>query len=541
MTVPLRPTPMDLTMHDMAQVYPTISQTIGVILHLEGTTPTLSELRAYVGSHLKDQPRLTHYLHGPGLKARWHHDPAPDLNHRVREQHLPSGDQHLDTALTGLVAHPLPAEGPLWDIWLLAGYAPGRYAICLRAHHSTQDGMGLISTLTALFGTAPAPTTHPALRAGAAAYLSTVRGMLTASAINNAWNDTELSLTGHRDINWADVPTQRLRQAATARGGDTNDGFLAALSGALRTWAAQSWPRGADRPLPAITMVNLRRTEDHDRPGNYFTFAPAPLPCHEPTAEGRLDHVIAATRTTKDPARHKAMRSVMDLVPARAFHALATRLTTPDRATISTSHLAIHRPLRYKQDPVTRLQPFTWLPRHQPASIVACSYNGTTSICFVTDAALPGLNQLPRLFHDAVGDLPRSDDDPQAGSRAEQLPHAGVTLPVPAAACDTAVVIDFDFIKGILVHQGNLPAESITRQATQEEAGIDSLAVTELSMILEERLGVVITENELAKPTTMDDLVSLVAQRTASSPDRESPQEQGLHPQTERPHAVPEA
>ncbi|MER6909153.1 wax ester/triacylglycerol synthase domain-containing protein [Streptomyces flaveolus] len=541
MTVPLRPTPMDLTMHDMAQTYPSISQTIGVILHLEGTTPTLGELRAHVGSHLKSQPGLTHYLQGPGLKARWHHDPSPDLNHRIREQHLPTGDQHLDTALTSLVAHPLPDAGPLWDIWLLAGYAPGRYAICLRAHHSTQDGMGLLGTLTALFGTAPAPTTHPAPRAGAGAYLSTVRGMLTASATNSTWDDTARPLTGRRDITWAHVPTQRLRQAATTRGGDTNDGILAALSGALRTWTAQSWPRGADRPLPAIKMVNLRRAEEYDRPGNYFTFAPAPLPCHEPTAEGRLDHVIAATRTTKDPARRKAMRSVMDIVPARAFHALATRLTTPDRATISTSYLAVHRPLRYAQDPVIRLQPFTWLPRHQPASIVACSYNGTTSICFVTDAALPGLNQLPRLFHDAVGDLPRSDNDPHTGNRPEHLPHAGITLPAPAAARDTAAVVDFDFVKGILVHQGNLRAESITLQATTEEAGIDSLAVTELSMILEERLGVVIAEDELAKATTMEDLVGLVAQRAASSPNRESPQEQVLRPRTDRPHAMPEA
>ncbi|MFG2684423.1 wax ester/triacylglycerol synthase domain-containing protein [Streptomyces sp. NPDC048392] len=435
----------------------------------------------------------------------------------------------------------MPDAGPLWDIWLLAGYAPGRYAICLRAHHSTQDGMGLIGTLTALFGTASPPTTHPAPRAGAGAYLSTMRGMLTASAANNAWNDTGLPLTGHRDIDWADVPTQRLRQAAITRGGDTNDGFLAALSGALRTWAAQSWPRGADRPLPAIKMVNLRRAEEHDRPGNFFTFAPAPLPCHEPTAEGRLDHVIAATRTTKDPARHKAMRSVMDVVPARAFHALATRLTTPDRATISTSYLAIHRPLRYRQDLVTRLQPFTWLPRHQPASIVACSYNGTTSICFVTDAALPGLNELALLFQDAVSELPRSDADPHAGNRPKQARPADVARPAPDAARDTAVVIDFDFIKGVLVQQGNLPAESITRQATQEEAGIDSLAVTELSMILEERLGVVITEDELAKPTTMDELVSLVAQQAAASPDRVSPQERSPRPRKDRSHAGPEA
>ncbi|WP_395575803.1 wax ester/triacylglycerol synthase domain-containing protein [Streptomyces sp. BK79] len=542
MTVSLRPNPMDLTMHDMAQAHPSVSQTIGVILHLEGTAPDLSELRAHVGSHLQREPRLTHYLKGPGLKARWHHDPTPDLDHRVREQHLPSGDQHLETALTGLIAHPLPEEGPLWDIWLLAGYAPGRYAICLRAHHSTQDGMGLLGTLTALFGTAPAPSTHPAPRAGAGAYLGTVRGMLGASALNDAWNDSELPLTGHRDISWAHVPTQLLRQAATARGGDTNDGFLAALSGALRTWTAHSWPRGAGRPVPAIKMVNLRRADEHDLPGNYFTFAPASLPCHEPTAERRLEQVIATTRATKDPARRKAMRSVMDLVPARAFHALATRLTTPDRATVTTSYLAIHRPLRYKRDPVTRLQPFTWLPRCQPASIVACSYNETTSVCFVTDAALPGLNQLPTLFHDAVGGLPRSDDDPQAPCREDLPPHSGLKAPsVPDADHDAATVVDFNLIKGILVHQGNLPADSITPQATQEQAGIDSLAVTELSMILEEHLGVVITEHELAKPATMADLVSLVAQRAAPSPDIERSDEQGPHPRTARPRATHEA
>ncbi|MGW0547843.1 wax ester/triacylglycerol synthase domain-containing protein [Streptomyces altiplanensis] len=524
--MPLRPTSMDLTMHAMAQDHPSISQTIGVILHLDGTAPALGELRRHVASHLEHEPRLTHYLRGPGVKARWHHDPSPDLSHRVREQHCPSGEQHLETALTGLVAHPLPDTGPLWDIWLLTGYAPGRYSICLRAHHSTQDGMGLVATLTTLFGTAPAPTRQPAPRAGAGAYWSTMRDMLSASATHNVWNDPALPLTGNRDLNWAHVPTQRLRKAATARGGDTNDAFLAALSTALRTWTSQSWPRGVGRPLPAITMVDLRRTEEQDRPGNYIAFAPAPLPCHEPTAEGRLDQVIAATRTAKDPSRHKAMRSVMDLVPARAFQALANRMTAPDRSAITTSYLAIHRPLSYKLDPVTRIQPFNWLPRHQPASIVACSYNDITSICFVTDAALPGLHQLPRLFHDAVDELPKPQDDAQTDKGRGQRPHADVTLPAPAADCDAAPVIDFGLIKDILVQQGSLPAAPITPRATQAQAGIDSLAVAVLSMTLEDRMGVTITEHELAQAPTVADLVSLVARRAPSRSDHENPGEQ---------------
>lgn len=515
--MPLRPTPMDLTMHDMAQAQPSISQTIGVVLHLEGAAPALGELRRHVASHVQ-QPRLTHYLHGTGLKARWHHDPEPDLDLRVHEQHLPPGDDHLETALTDLVARPLPGTGPLWDIWLLAGYAPGRYALCLRAHHSTQDGMGMIDTLTTLFGTTTAPTTQHARRAGAGAFLGSVRGMLSASATNDTWNDPGVPLTGRRDIGWARVPTQRLRSVATARGGGTNDGFLAALSGAMRTWTSQSWPRGSGRPLPAVMMVNLRRADEHARPGNHFTYAPAPLPSHLPTAEGRLDHVITATRATKEPTRRTAMRSVMDLVPARVFRALANRLTTPDRATITTSHLAVHRQLSYEQDPVTHIQPFTWLPRHHPASIVACSYNGITSVCFVTDAALPGLRRLPGLFHDAVDELPEPPGDLQEGDRTGQPPHREMTLPVPAADadCGTADVIDFAYIKNFLVQQVDLPADPITHRATQAQAGIDSLAVIALSMALEDRLGVVISEDELVQAPTVADLVSLVARRAAA-------------------------
>jgi hypothetical protein len=399
---------MDLTMHDMAQTRPSVGQTIGAVLHLEGIAPTVAELRDYLASHLNRLPFLTHYLRGPGLKARWTHDAAPDLASRIHERRLDPGQDHLDAALQDLRTHPLPDQGPPWDLWLLHGHAPGRYTLCYRAHHSSHDGGGLRNILYTLFSTATdAPTfaEGPTPTAGLSAYKRTLRGMLHSAAANNIWNNPEHPLTGTRVSTWAQLPTDRLRAAATPRGGGSNDAILAALAGALRTWCAEHWPRGAGRPLPAVMMVDLRRAEEHDRPGNLFTFAPAPLPCHEPTPAGRLDEVIAATREAKNPAQRKAMRVLMDITPARAFHALATRLTTPARAIIDTSHLAIHQPLHYQEDRVTHVQPFTWLPHNHPASIAACSYNGTTSVYFVTDAALPGLHQLPALWLEAALEL----------------------------------------------------------------------------------------------------------------------------------------
>jgi acyl carrier protein len=166
---------------------------------------------------------------------------------------------------------------------------------------------------------------------------------------------------------------------------------------------------------------------------------------------------------------------------------------------------------------------------------VACSYNGTTSVCFVTDAALPGLDRLPGLFRDAVEELPHPHDDSQL---PDQPPHATETVPTSALDCGTTAIIDFALIKDILVQQGSLPAAPITAGATQAQAGIDSLAIALLSMTLEDRMGVVIAEHELAKAPTVADLVNLVAQRAASLSDHESPGEQDPHPQSPCPLAT---
>jgi acyl carrier protein len=232
----------------------------------------------------------------------------------------------------------------------------------------------------------------------------------------------------------------------------------------------------------------------------------------------RLKHVIATTKDVKTPSRRAAMRVLTDRTPARVFHALGTRLTTPDRAAISTSYVAIHRPLAYRGDPVTRVQPFNWLPRNQPASVVACSYNGTTSVCFITDAAAPGLHRLASLFEEAVQELCTPPSGAQSHLPPGQPTEPGKDeVPAPPTTADGVppVVIDFAYIKNILVDQAALPPTPITPEATQAQAGVDSMAVTVLSMTLEDRLGLVITEHELAQRPTVAALVDLVAQRAA--------------------------
>ncbi|MCO8306808.1 wax ester/triacylglycerol synthase domain-containing protein [Streptomyces hygroscopicus] len=410
MPTPPRPTPMDLTMHTMAQAQPELSLTIGAFLHLEGPVPPLVDLRAHISAHLARLPRLTHYLKGPGLRARWARDPNPDLQLRVRERQIEPGEASLDLARQDLLTHPLPTDGPPWDLWLLHGHAPGRFTLCYRAHHTAQDGSGFLHTLYELFGAAPADTparatsAAPAPRARIGDYARTLKGMVASAASNNLWNDPARPLTGARLSSWAHAPSDVMRTAAAARGGSTNDAVLAALAAALGTWSIEHWPRGAGRPMPAVMMVNLRQPEETYLPGNLFTFAPVLLPCHEATAAARLDSVVAATRESKNPARRAAMRTITDHTPAWAFHTLATQLTAPARAIIDTSYVPLG-PLQYQDTPVSNVDLFTWLPRNHPVSILTYSYNGTTSAYVVTDQALPGIDRLPELWAQAATQL----------------------------------------------------------------------------------------------------------------------------------------
>jgi acyl carrier protein len=210
------------------------------------------------------------------------------------------------------------------------------------------------------------------------------------------------------------------------------------------------------------------------------------------------------------------MRVLMDLTPTQAFYSVANLLTTPDRAAIITSYVAFHRQLHYGHHPVTHIQPFNWLPRNQPASIVACSYNGTTSVCFVTDAALPGLHRLPELFSDAAEELSPPKNGGQSEPPKQPQDPEEQRSSLAAVSEDTSAVVDFTFIKNVLVHQAALPAAPITQNATQTQAGIDSMAVTVLSMALEDQLGLLITEHDLAQAPTVAGLVDLVAQRAAA-------------------------
>lgn len=71
----------------------------------------------------------------------------------------------------------------------------------------------------------------------------------------------------------------------------------------------------------------------------------------------------------------------------------------------------------------------------------------------------------------------------------------------------------YEWLRATLVDKLRLPEDAVTAEATSDAAGIDSLAVTELSMIVQEEWGVEIHEDELAACATVGEVATLLEQR----------------------------
>lgn len=71
----------------------------------------------------------------------------------------------------------------------------------------------------------------------------------------------------------------------------------------------------------------------------------------------------------------------------------------------------------------------------------------------------------------------------------------------------------FETLKEILVSKLKVDAGQVTPEATREEVELDSLAVVELSLLLEKELGVNVSDDELLDVDTIGDMALLVEQR----------------------------
>ncbi|MFJ9343576.1 acyl carrier protein [Streptomyces sp. NPDC101733] len=72
-----------------------------------------------------------------------------------------------------------------------------------------------------------------------------------------------------------------------------------------------------------------------------------------------------------------------------------------------------------------------------------------------------------------------------------------------------------EMLKEILSNKLKVSPDAITPEATREDIELDSLAVVELSLLLESELGLEISDDELLEAETVADMVRLMEARSA--------------------------
>ncbi len=74
----------------------------------------------------------------------------------------------------------------------------------------------------------------------------------------------------------------------------------------------------------------------------------------------------------------------------------------------------------------------------------------------------------------------------------------------------------FETLKSILVDKLKISPDQITLDASKEDIELDSLAVVELSLVLEKELGLKISDDELIEVDTVGDIVALMHERSVT-------------------------
>ena len=248
-----------------------------------------------------------------------------DLDYHVRHEELPKpgGMQELRALIARLHAVPLDRSRPLWQYYFIEGLEDGGFAVYIKVHHSTMDGIAGMATHAVTFDSEPDaeqkslpkwfgnPEVEPSdaieltssaigdfIRQGwrAVTSLPGVARALTKAAPHFGRDARFLYgyvkdmprtpfnkvISGHRVFATSSLPLAEVRALAKSRGVTINDVVLAVSAGALRRYLDE---HGAlpQKPLTVGLPVSVRP------PGNaqlnnqvLFTLSRLPTDVAEP-------------------------------------------------------------------------------------------------------------------------------------------------------------------------------------------------------------------------------------------------------------------
>lgn len=339
----------------------------GIALDLTGAPPALDELRALVEERWKALPRLTQTLVAPGARpglAWWtgRHRWARADGHELGRQ-VDGVDGTLRDAVRQWFHTPFPAGRPPWGLHLLRGSAQGEFSLLFRMHHSLLDGRSLTTLLRALLDdgrpldgaasqSAPGPRRRTARAAPAAGGPPGV--LTTGRAVplpHQGAPEPAYALVGLRtDLLWA------AREAAPGRTATTNEVFLAAVSGVLRSRLPDRDAGPAARPVWLSVPVDERPDDCGEFLGNAFANVrvPAPVTLADPAARLTACTGLLTTVTRARSTSERLVEGTLAVLPGATMALAGGKIFAPAYAPAACSYVHLReqgqtlagRPLR---------------------------------------------------------------------------------------------------------------------------------------------------------------------------------------------------
>ncbi|CAN5753093.1 wax ester/triacylglycerol synthase family O-acyltransferase [soil metagenome] len=284
------------------------------ILELDSSTMpggyTFERLRHNLELRIKAMPEFREKLSDSPFNLDhpvWVEDKDFDVNRHLHRIGLPAPGGRIELSeICGHIASlSLDRSRPLWEMWVIEGVAGtdahdgGRLAVMTKVHHAAVDGVTGANLMSQLCGTEPdAPAPDPVAGAGDANQLEiaakglisfasrpihlatktlpstittvvdTVRraigGVAMASPFTAPQTAFNASVTGNRNIAYAQLDLEDVKKVKNHFGVKLNDVVMALVSGVLRQFLID---RGELPEGPLVAMVPVSVHETSDRPG----------------------------------------------------------------------------------------------------------------------------------------------------------------------------------------------------------------------------------------------------------------------------------